>query len=151
MSSAAELELLRLQRAQLATRLEAPAWYVAATAFAWAVAFAMPFGSRYVLGGGAWCALAAIVIFVLAQYALARVSGVYVGARSWQFPATRVWTIAMVVVILAASAAETLLLDRGLLPAAIVVAVFATVAGTGCRQGQLHGIRHDLQTGEGGA
>ena len=36
MENVAELELLRTQRAQLASRLKTPWWYVAATAFAWA-------------------------------------------------------------------------------------------------------------------
>jgi len=44
---------------------------------------------------------------------------------------------------------ETLLLDHGLLAAAIVVGVLATLAGTGCWQGHLRGIRRDLETGRG--
>jgi hypothetical protein len=36
MENVAELELLRTQRAHLASRLKTPWWYVAATAFAWA-------------------------------------------------------------------------------------------------------------------
>ena len=143
----AELELLRAQRAQLASRLKTPWWYVAGIAFAWAVAFAMPIGSHYLSGAGIGGLLLAIVVFYLLQLALARVSGVDVGIRTWQYPSGRAWTIAMVVIIFAASGVETLLLEHGLLAAAIVVAVVATLAGTGCWQGHLRGIRRDLETG----
>jgi membrane protease YdiL (CAAX protease family) len=53
----------------------------------------------------------------------------------------------LVVVIFAASSVEGLLLDRGLLTAAIVVGVLATVAGMFCWLGHLRGIRRDLETG----
>jgi len=146
----AELELLRAQRAQLASRLQTPWWYVAGIAFAWAVAFAMPIGSHYLTGAGIGGALLAIVVFYLLQHALARVSGVDVGTRTLQqYPSGRAWFIAMLVVLLAASWVETLLLDRGLLAAAIVVGVLATLAGTGCWHGHLRGIRRDLETGRG--
>lgn len=143
----AELELLRAQRAQLASRLKTPWWYVAGITAAWAVAFAMPIGAQYLVAAGAWCLLLAIAVFLLLQYALARVSGVDVGIRTWQYPSGRAWTIAMVVVIIAASVAERLLLDHGLLAAAIVAGVLATLAGTGCWLGHLRGIRRDLETG----
>lgn len=149
MENVSELELLRAQRAQLASRLKTPWRYVAATAFAWAVAFAMPIGSHYLIGADAWCALLAIVVFFLAQRALARVSGVDAGTRTWQYPSGRAWTIAIIAVIFAASGVETLLLDHGLLAAAIVVGVLATLAGTGRWQGHLRGIRRDLETGRG--
>jgi hypothetical protein len=55
----------------------------------------------------------------------------------------------MLVVLLAASAVETLLLEHGLLAAAIVIGVLATLAGTGCWLGHLRGIRRDLETGRG--
>ena len=145
----AELELLRAQRAQLASRLKAPWWYVAGTAFAWAVAFAMPIGSHYLTGAGIGGILLVIVVFLLAQYALARVSGVDVGIVTWQYPSGRAWTIAIVVVIFAASWAESIVLEHGLLAAAIVVGVLATLAGTGCWLGHLRGIRRDLETGRG--
>ena len=41
------------------------------------------------------------------------------------------------------------MLDRGLLAAAIVVGVLATLAGTVCWLGHLRGIRRDLETGMG--
>jgi len=145
----AELELLRAQRAQLASRLKTPWWYVAGTAFAFAVAFAMPIGSHYLTGAGIGGSLLVIVVFLLLQHALARVSGVDVGIRTWQYPSGRAWTIALVVVIFAASIAESLLLEHGLLAAAIVVGVLATVAGTCCWLGHLRGIRRDLETGMG--
>jgi hypothetical protein len=143
----AELELLRAQRAQLASRLKTPWWYVAATAFALAVACAVPIGSHYLTGAGIGGTLLAIVLFYLPQHALARVSGVNVGTRTLQYPSGRAWGIAMIVAIIANSAVETLLLDRGPLAAAIVVGVLATLAGTGCWQGHLRGIRRDLETG----
>ena len=145
----AELELLRAQRAQLASRLKTPWWYVAGVAFAWAVAFAMPIGSHYLTGAGIGGTLLVIVMFVLLQYALARVSGVDVGIRTWQYPSGRAWTVAIVVIIFAASAAEGLLLEHGLLAVAIVVGVLATLAGTVCWLGHLRGIRRDLETGRG--
>jgi len=145
----AELELLRAQRAQLASRLKTPWWYVAGTAFAWAVAFAMPIGSHYLTGAGIGGSLLVIVVFLLLQHALARVSGVDVGIRTWQYPSGRAWTIAIVVVIFAASWAESIVLEHGLLAAAIVVGVLATLAGTGCWLGHLRGIRRDLETGMG--
>jgi len=147
LDNVAKLELLRAQRAQLANRLKTPWWYVAATVFAWAAAFAMPIGSHYFIGAGVWCALLAIVVFFLAQHALAMVSGVDVGIRTWQYPSGRAWTIAMIVVIVAATGVETLSLEHGLLAAAVVVGVLATLAGTGCSQGHLRGIRRDLETG----
>ena len=143
----AELELLRAQRAQLARRLKTPWWYVAGTAFAWAVAFAMPIGSHYLTGAGIGGTLLVIVMFVLLQYALARVSGVDVGIRTWQYPSGRAWTVAIVVIIFAASAAEGLLLEHGLLAAAIVVGVLATLATTGCWLARLRAIRRDLAAG----
>ena len=145
----AELELLRAQRAQLASRLKTPWWYVAGVAFAWAVAFAMPIGSHYLTGVGIGGTLLVIVVFVLLQYALARVSGVDVGIRTWQYPSGRAWTVAIAVIIFAASAAEGLLLEHGLLAVAIVVGVLATLAGTFCWLGHLRGIRRDLETGRG--
>ncbi len=149
LNGAAELELLRTQRARLASRLRTPWWYVAAVAFGWALAFAMPIGSHYVTGAGIGGSLLAIVVFFLAQYALARVSGVNVGMATWRYPSGRAWTIAIVVIIFAADVVETLLLEHRLLAVAIVVGGLAAVAGTCCWQGRLRGIRRDLRTGGG--
>ena len=149
--SVAELELLRAQRARLANRLKTPWWYVAAIAFAWAVAFAMPIGSHYVTGASIAGSVLVIVVFLVARYALARVSGVNLGLATWPHPSGRVWTIALVGIIFAADAVETLLLERGLLTAAIAAGVLATVAGTFCWLGHLRAIRRDLEAGRGAA
>jgi hypothetical protein len=143
----AELELLRVQRAQLASRLKAPWWYVAGSAVVMALAFAMPFGAHYLSGAYLWGVLLAIVLILLLQYALARVSGMALGMRTSQYPSSRVWTIALFVVIFTANWVEGLLLKHGLLAAAIVVGVLATLAGTGCWLGHLRGIRRDLEAG----
>jgi hypothetical protein len=143
----AELELLQAQRARLASRLRTPWWYVAATTLAWAVAFAMPIGSHYLTGAGIGGALLAIAVFLLAQQALARASGVDLGLVTWKYPSGRAWTIATVLVIFAADGVEAPLLDHGLLPAAIVVGALATLAGTACWHGHLQGLRRDLEAG----
>lgn len=147
MDPVAELELLRTQRSQLASRRRTPWWYVAATFVAWGLAFAMPIASHYLVGAGAWCALLAIVVLYVAQYALARASGVDVGTRTWQYPSGRIWTIALVVVIVAGTGMEAFLFSHGSLVAAIWVAVIATLAGTASWIGHLRGIRRDLETG----
>ena len=112
----ADLELLHAQRARLASRLRTPRWYVVATTLAWAVAFAMPIGSRYLTGAGIGSALLAIVVFLLAQHALARASGLDLGIATWKYPSGRAWTVAIVVIILSADAVEVSLLDHRLLP-----------------------------------
>jgi hypothetical protein len=144
-----ELELLHAQRVQLASRLKMPWWYAVATAFALALGCAMPIGSHYLVGAGAWCGVLAIIVFYLLQNALARVSGVAIGTRTLQYPSGRVWGIAVIAIILAACASETALLDRKLLAASIGVMALATLAGTGCWLGHLRGIRRDLETGRG--
>ncbi len=143
----ADLELLHAQRARLASRLRTPRWYVVATTLAWAVAFAMPIGSRYLTGAGIGSALLAIVVFLLAQHALARASGLDLGIATWKYPSGRAWTVAIVVIILSADAVEVSLLDHRLLAAAIVVGGLATPAASGGWQGHLRGIRHDLESG----
>lgn len=70
-----------------------------------------------------------------------------VGTRTWQYPSGRVWTIAMIVVIFAGCGGETILLDHQVLGDVIVIGMLATLAGTGCSQGHLQGIRRDLATG----
>jgi hypothetical protein len=145
--SVAELELLRAQRAQLASRLKTPWWYVAGCTVAWALACATPIGSHYFRGAGYGGGLLAIVILLLLQQALVRVSGLNVGFGTSQFPSGRPWAIALAVVILANSALEGLLLEHHLLAAAIMVAVLATFAGVSCWQGHLRAIRRDLAAG----
>lgn len=144
-----EFELLRAQRAQLASRLKTPWWYVAAMAVTWAVACAMPIGSHFVNGAGIAGALLAIVVLLVAQQALAWVSGVAVGTRTVrQYPSSRPWFRTMIMIVIAAFGGETLLLEHGQLAAAIVVGVLAALAGTGCWLGYLRGIRRDLAGGE---
>ena len=143
----AELELLRAQRARLASRLRPPWWYVAGSAVVMAVGFALPIASRHLVGADILGVVLAVALILLLQHALSRASGVALGMWTSQYPSGRPWTIAWVVVIFAATWVERLLLDRGLLAAAIVVAVLATVAGTGCWLGHLRGIRRDLETG----
>lgn len=143
----AELNLLRAQRAQLASRLKAPWWYVAAIAVIWAVTCAMPIGSHYLPAVANWGGVLGIVLFYLLQQALAQASGVAVGTRTLQYPSGRAWGFAVIVVIVGAVVAETLLVNHGLLSTAIVVGVLATLAGTACWQGHLRGIRRDLETG----
>lgn len=149
MGNIAELELLRAQRARLASRLKAPWWYVAGSAVALAVGCAMPIGSHYVRGAGIGIGLLAILVLFLLQRALVRVSGVALSRRASQYPSGRAWSIGMAVVILANSDVEPLLLDRGLLAAAIGVGVLAALAGTGCWLGHMQGVRRDLETGRG--
>ncbi|MBO0803049.1 MAG: hypothetical protein J2P25_08245 [Nocardiopsaceae bacterium] len=143
----AELEMLRAQRAQLASHLKTPWWYVAAMAAGWAVVCATPIGTHYIPNVGAWGGVLAIMVFYLLQNALARVTGVALGTQTLRYPSGRAWGIAVIVVIVAASEAEALLVENGLLGAAIVVGVFATLAGTACWRGHLQGIRRDLETG----
>ena len=145
----AELERLRAQRAQLANRVRAPWWYLAAFAVVLALICAVPIASHYLSGLGNWSALVAIVVFYLLQGALARASGVAVGTRTLRYPSGRAAGIAMMVVVVAAVVAEMVLLRRGLLGAAIVVGVLATAVGAGCQQAHLRGIRRDLRTGGG--
>lgn len=145
----AELDLLRSQRGRLAARLAAPRWYVAVTVFAWAVAFAIPIGSHYLTGAGAWCALLAIVVFLLAQRALARASGIDLGLRTWQYPSGRISTIAMIAIIVAGFEGEAALLDHGLTAVAVLVGVLATLASAGCWQAHLRAVRRDIRTGRG--
>ena len=145
----AELELLRVQRAQLASRLRAPWWYVAGVTVALAGACAMPIGSHYLVGAGIGGALLFIVVFLLLEYALARISGVAVGLMTWQYPSGRVGTIAMVAVMFANSMVERLLLEHGLLALAIVVDVLATLVASACWLAHLRGVRRDLEMGEG--
>ena len=57
----------------------------------------------------------------------------------------------MIVVGAAALVTETVLIRRGLLVAAIVVAALAVAAEVACQQALLRGIRQDLRAGGGAA
>lgn len=143
--SSPELEMLRVQRAQLASQLKTPWWYVAAMTVVLALICAMPIGTHYLPGVGAWGGVLAIAVFYLVQHALARATGVAITTRTLRYPSARSWGIAMIVIVVAASEGESLLLRHGPLGAAIALGVFATLAEVGCWVGHLRGIRRDLE------
>ena len=145
----AALELLRAQRSRLADRLRAPWWYLAGSGLVWALAFASPFSPRYLPQRvPAWpILLAALALVCLLQWGLTRVTGIWVGIPDLTYRPGRPARIAMLVVSLAAIVAEHLLIDRGLLAAAIVIAALAVVAGVVSVQAALRGIRQDLRAG----
>jgi hypothetical protein len=145
----AALELLRAQRSRLADRLRAPWWYLAGSGLVWALAFASPFSPRYLPQWvPAWpILLAALALVCLLQWGLTRVTGIWVGIPDLTYRPGRPARIAMLVVSLAAIVAEHLLIDRGLLAAAIVIAALAVVAGVVSVQAALRGIRQDLRAG----
>jgi hypothetical protein len=146
-----ELEQLRAQRAELADRVRAPWWYLAAFAVSLAVVCAVPVASHYSSIAGGWPDLAALAVFYLLQAALARVSGVSIGTRTLRYPSGRAAGVAMIVVVVAAVVAEGLLLRHGLLAAAVATGLAGAVAGTGCQLAHLRGIRRDLRAGRGAA
>ena len=122
LGNAADLELLHAQRARPASRLRTPWWYVVATTLAWVRCVRDADRIHYLTGTGIGSALLAIVVFLLAQHALARAGGVDLGIATWKYPSGRAWTVAIVMIILPADAVEASLLDHRLLPAAIVSA-----------------------------
>jgi hypothetical protein len=82
---------------------------------------------------------------------LARATGISVGIPDLTYRPGRPARIAMLVVSLAAIVTEHFLIDRGLIVAAIVVAVLAVVAGVAAVQAAVRGIRQDLRAGGGAA
>ena len=147
----AALELLRVQRGRLADRMRPPWWYLAGSAVLFALAFALPFISRNLPRGvRLWPLLvAALAVAWLLQWGLARATGISVGFPDLTYRPGRPARIAMLVVSLAAVVTEQFLIDRGLLVAAVVVAVLAVVAGVVGVQAALRGIRRDLRAGGG--
>jgi hypothetical protein len=147
----AALEQLRVQRSRLADRMRPPWWYLTGIALLYALIFSFPFGQRYLsLGFSIWPIFAAgLAVFFLLQWGLARATGIVVGTR--YYPSARPAVIAMFVVCLAAILTEHSLIDRGLLVAAIAVAVLAVVAEVAAQQAFLRGIRRDLRGGGGAA
>jgi hypothetical protein len=146
------LELLRAQRARLADRMRPPWWYLTGVAVMYALVFAFPFASRF-LGVSIWPFFAAaLVVAVPLQWGWTRVTGMKMGFRNLSSPAPgRPARYAVVVVSLGAIVTEPLLIDRGLLVAAVVVAVLAVAAEAALQEVLLRGIRQELRGGGGAA
>jgi hypothetical protein len=149
----AALELLRVQRSQLADRMRPPWWYLTGTAILWALVFAGPFSSRYLPQGvPTWPILvAAVAVACLLQWGLTQATGISVGIPDLTYRPGRPARVAMLVVSVAAIVTEHFLIDRGLLVAAVAVAALAVVAGVVSVQAALRGIRQDLRVGGGAA
>lgn len=149
----AALELLRVQRARLADRMRPPRWYLAGSAILWALVFAGPFSSRYLPQGvPTWPVFAAAVaVACLMQWGLTRVTGIKLPFRNLRYRPGRPVGITILVVFLAASQTEFLLIRRDLIVAAIVVAALAVVAEMACLQAALRVTRRELRDGGGAA
>jgi hypothetical protein len=149
----AALELLRAQRSRLADRMRLPWWYQSGVAILWALAFAGPFSSRYLPQAvPTWPILiAAVAVACLLQWGLTRATGIKVGFRNLRYRPGRPVGIAMLVVSIAANETEFLLIRRGLLVAAIVVAALAVAAELACLQAALRVTRQELRAGGGAA
>jgi hypothetical protein len=147
----AALELLRVQRSRLADRMRPPWWYLTGFAIMYALVFAFPFASRF-LGVSIWpFFLAALVVAVPLQWGWTRATGIKMGFRNLSYPGPgRLARYAVVVVSLGAIVTERFLIDRGLLVAAVVVAVLAVAAEVALQEALLRGIRQELR-GDGGA
>jgi hypothetical protein len=146
----AALEQLRVQRSRLADRMRPPWWYLTGIAILYALIFAVPFTSR-LLGVSIWPVFAAaLAVACLLQWGMTRATGIKVGFRNLRYPPQgRPARIAVVVVSLGALVTENLLIDRGLLVAAVIVAALAVVAEVACAQAVLRGIRQELRAGGG--
>ena len=144
----AALELLRVQRSRLADRMRPPWWYVAGFAMMYGLVFAFPFASRF-LGVSVWPFLAAaLAVAVPLQWGWTRATGMKMGFRDLSYPGPgRPARYAAVVVSLAAIATEPLLIDHGLLVAAVVVAVLAVAAEVALQEALLRVIRQELRRG----
>jgi hypothetical protein len=149
----AALERLQVQRSRLADRMRPPWWWWSGVAILWALAFTCPVGSRFLPQGvRIWPILVAgVALACLLQWGLARSTGIAVAIPMLRYPSGRPAGIAMIVVSVAALVTEALLIDRGLLVAAIVVAALAVVAEVAGQHAQLRGIRQDLRAGGGAA
>ncbi len=150
----AALELLRVQRGRLADRMRLPWWYRTGAAILWAVLFAGPFSSRYLPRGvPTWpIFVAAAAVAFLLQWGLTRATGIKLPFRNLRSPSPgRPVGIAILVVFLAASETEFLLVRGGLLVAAIVVAALGVVAEMALLQAALRVTRRELRGGGGPA
>jgi hypothetical protein len=127
-----------------------PWWYVTGIALMYTLVFAVPFSQRYLPRGvRMWpIFLAVLVVASLLGWGLARATGIKMGSRNLRYPASgRPVRIAVVVVCLAAIVAEHFLIDRGLLAAAIVIAVLGVAAEVALLQAAVRGIRRELRGG----
>jgi hypothetical protein len=148
------LELLRVQRGRLADRMRLPWWYRAGHAILWAVVFAGPFSSRYLPRGvHTWPILVAFLAVVcLLQWGLTRATGIKLPFQNLRYRSPgRPVGIAILVVFLAASETEFLLVGRSLVVAAIAVAAFGVVAEMALLQAALRVTRQELRGGGGAA
>jgi hypothetical protein len=147
------LELLRVQRGRLADRMRLPWWYRAGHAILWAVVFAGPFSSRYLPRGvPTWPILVAFLpVACLLQWGLTRATGIKLPFRNLRYRPGRPVGIAILVVFLAASETEFLLVGRGLIVAAIAVAALGVAAEMALLQAALRVTRQELRGGGGAA
>ena len=148
----AALELLRVQRSRLADRMRPPWWYLTGFAIMYALVFAFPFASRF-LGASIWpFFVAALAVAVPLQWGWTRTTGIKMGFRNLSYPGPgRPARYAMVVVSLGAIVTEPFLIDRGLLVAAVVVAVLAVAAEVVLQEALLRVTRRELRDGGGAA
>jgi hypothetical protein len=146
-------EQLREQRSRLADRMRPPWWYLTGSGILFALAFALPFISQYFPRTvGVWPLLiAALAVAWLLQWGLARATGISVGIPDLTYRPGRPARIAMLVVSLAALVTERILIDRGLLVAAVVVAALTVLAGMVGVHAAVRGIRDNLRAGGGAA
>ncbi len=151
-SDPAALELLRAQRARLADRLRPPWWYLTGVAIMFALVFAFPFASRF-LGVSIWpFFVAALLVAVPLQWGWTRATGIKMGFRNLSSPGPgRPARYAVVVVSLGGIATVHLLIDRGLIVAAIAVAALAVAAEVALQLVLLRGERQELRGGGGAA
>src|SRR5487761_1732096 len=150
----AALELLRVQRSRLADRMRLPWWYLTGAAIVWAVVFAGPFSSRYLPRGvPTWpIFVAAAAVACLMQWGLTRATGIKLPFRNLRYPSPgRPVGIAILVVFLAASETEFLLVGRGLIVAAIAVAALGVAAEVALLRAALRVTRQELRGGGGPA
>jgi hypothetical protein len=150
-SGPAALEQLRVQRARLADRMRPPWWHLTGSAILFALAFASPFGSRYLPSGvPTWPFLIPVLaLALLLHWALIRSTGISVGIPDLSYRPGRPARIAMLIVSATALVAEYFLIDLGVLVGAVVVALLAVVAGVVSVQAAARGVRQHLREGAG--
>ena len=146
----AALDLLRVQRGRLADRMRLPWWYRAGAGILWALVFAGPFSSRYLPREvPTWPILVAVLAVVcLMQWGLTRATGIKLPFRNLSHPSPgRPVGIAIILVFLAVSETEFLLVSHGLLATAIAVAVLGVAAQMALLQAALQVTRRELRGG----